>query len=236
MELTDLKPNRGARRKLRRVGRGRASGHGKTSTRGHNGQGQRSGEAKRFGFEGGQTPLFRRLPKIHNFDQVVNRDWVELNVGALSALPANSEVTPDFLVEKGLLKRHNDSLRILGNGDLKVALKVSAHHVSAGAKAKIEAAGGSVTVFEVNKVEGKRTKRLRQAEQKWADAEAKRLAPKPVKTDEELEAEKPKKKEKAQGGGGGGGGAAKSGGGGKPQGGGKPAAKGGKPGDKTKKK
>ncbi len=96
MELTDLKPNRGARRKLRRVGRGRASGHGKTSTRGHNGQGQRSGEAKRFGFEGGQTPLFRRLPKIHNFDQVINRDWVELNVGALNTLAANSEVTPDF--------------------------------------------------------------------------------------------------------------------------------------------
>lgn len=233
MELTDLKPNRGARRKLRRVGRGRASGHGKTSTRGHNGQGQRSGESKRFGFEGGQTPLFRRLPKIHNFDQVVTRDWVELNVGALNALPANSEVTPDFLVEQGLLNKHNDSLRILGNGDLKVALKVSAHHISAGAKAKIEAAGGSATVFEVNKVEGKRAKRLRQAEQKWSDAEAKRLAPKPVKTDEDEETEKPKKKEKAQGGGGG---AAKSSGGGKPQGGGKPAAKGGKPGDKTKKK
>jgi large subunit ribosomal protein L15 len=232
MELTDLKPNRGARRKLRRVGRGRASGHGKTSTRGHNGQGQRSGESKRFGFEGGQTPLFRRLPKIHNFDQVVTRDWVELNVGALNSLAANSEVTPDFLVEQGLLNKHNDSLRILGNGDLKVALKVSAHHISAGAKAKIEAAGGSATVFEVNKVEGKRAKRLRQAEQKWSDAEAKRLAPKPVKTDEEEEAEKPKKKEKAQGGGGG---AAKSGGG-KPQGAAKPAAKGGKPGDKTKKK
>lgn len=233
MELTDLKPNRGARRKLRRVGRGRASGHGKTSTRGHNGQGQRSGESKRFGFEGGQTPLFRRLPKIHNFDQVITRDWVELNVGTLNSLPANSEVTPDFLVEQGLLNKHNDSLRILGNGDLKVALKVSAHHISAGAKAKIEAAGGSATVFEVNKVEGKRAKRLRQAEEKWSAAEAKRLAPKPVKTDEDEETEKPKKKEKAQGGGGG---AAKSSGGGKPQGGGKPAAKGGKPGDKTKKK
>lgn len=238
MELTDLKPNRGARRKLRRVGRGRASGHGKTSTRGHNGQGQRSGEAKRFGFEGGQTPLFRRLPKIHNFDQVINRDWVELNVGALNSLAANSEVTPDFLVEKGLLKRHNDSLRLLGNGDLKVALKVTAHHISAGAKAKIEAAGGTATMVEVPVTDGKRAKRLRQAIQKAADAETKRLAPKPVKTDEEGETEKPKKKDKApQGGGGGGGG--KSAGGGKPSGGkpgAKPGAKGGKPGDKTKKK
>jgi len=240
MELTDLKPNRGARRKLRRVGRGRASGHGKTSTRGHNGQGQRSGEAKRFGFEGGQTPLFRRLPKIHNFDQVINRDWVELNVGALNTLAANSEVTPDFLVEKGLLKRHNDSLRLLGNGELKVALKVTAHHISAGAKAKIEAAGGTVTVVEVKQTDGKRAKRLRQAIQKAADAETKRLAPKPVKTDEDEAGEKPKKKDKApQAGAGGGGGGGKSAGGGKPSGGkpgAKPGAKGGKPGDKTKKK
>src|ERR1700733_3336859 len=98
MELTDLKPNRGARRKLRRVGRGRASGHGKTSTRGHNGQGQRSGEAKRFGFEGGQTPLFRRLPKIHNFDQVITRDWVLLNVSSLSQLPAGTVVNAKKLV------------------------------------------------------------------------------------------------------------------------------------------
>ncbi|CAN5329552.1 hypothetical protein BH10CYA1_BH10CYA1_30240 [soil metagenome] len=236
MELTDLKPNRGARRKLRRVGRGRASGHGKTSTRGHNGQGQRSGEAKRFGFEGGQTPLFRRLPKIHNFDQVITRDWVLLNVGALNTLEANSEVTPDILVEKGLLKRHNDSLRLLGNGELKVALKVTAHHISAGAKAKIEAAGGTATMVEVKVTDGKRAKRLRQAIQKAADAETKRLAPKPVKTDEDEAGEKPKKKDKAPAGGGGGG---KSAGGGKPSGGkpgAKPGAKGGKPGDKTKKK
>ncbi len=147
MNLTDLVPADGARRRSKRVGRGRASGHGKTSTRGHNGQGQRSGEGKRFGFEGGQTPLFRRLPKIHNFDQVKRRDWVLLNVGALNGLAANSEVNADFLVEKGLLRTTTQSLRILGNGDLNVALKVSAHHVSEGAKAKIEAAGGTVTVI-----------------------------------------------------------------------------------------
>ena len=74
MQLDELKPHEGSRRKKKRVGRGRASGHGKTSTRGHNGQGQRSGESKRFGFEGGQTPLFRRLPKLHNFDSVPGRD------------------------------------------------------------------------------------------------------------------------------------------------------------------
>lgn len=147
MELTDIRPNEGARRKTKRVGRGIASGHGKTSTRGHNGQGQRSGEGKRFGFEGGQTPMFRRLPKIHNFDAVPRRDWIEVNVGALNVLNGNFEVTPDSLFDKGLLRKPTDSLRILGNGELKVKLVVKAHHISAGAKAKIEAAGGSVEII-----------------------------------------------------------------------------------------
>ncbi len=117
MELEQVRPDQGARRKKKRVGRGRASGHGKTSTRGHNGQGQRSGEAKRFGFEGGQTPLFRRLPKLHNFDSVPGRDWVIINVGDLNELPANTELTPDSMVELGLFRRHNDSVRVLGNGE-----------------------------------------------------------------------------------------------------------------------
>ncbi len=156
MQLSDLRPTDGSRRKTKRVGRGRASGHGKTSTRGHNGQGQRSGESKRFGFEGGQTPLFRRLPKIHNFDQVIKRDWVEVNVGALNILPANLEVDSYTLVEHKLLRTPSDSLRILGNGELKVALKVTAHHFSAGAKAKIEAAGGTVTLIEAPNLKTKR--------------------------------------------------------------------------------
>ena len=148
MKLDELKPAEGARRGRKRVGRGRGSGHGKTSTRGHNGQGQRSGYGRRFGFEGGQTPLFRRLPKIHNFDgQVKRREWVEVNVGSLNQLAANSEVNADTLVEAGILRNTTQSLRILGNGELKVALKVSAHHISEGAKSKIEAAGGSATVI-----------------------------------------------------------------------------------------
>src|SRR5271166_4561005 len=129
MNLTDLRPAEGATRKKKIVGRGRGSGHGKTSTRGHNGQGQRSGEGRRFGFEGGQTPLFRRLPKIHNFDgQVKRRQWVLVNVGSLNEFAADSQVDANALVEKGILKTSTQSLRILGNGDLKVALKVSAHH------------------------------------------------------------------------------------------------------------
>jgi len=91
--------------------------------------------------------MFRRLPKIHNFDQIPGRKWVEVNVGALNVLNGNFEVTPDSLFDKGLLKKPTDSLRILGNGELKVKLVVKAHHITAGAKAKIEAAGGSVEII-----------------------------------------------------------------------------------------
>jgi large subunit ribosomal protein L15 len=147
LTLEDLRPADGAKRRRKRVGRGRASGHGKTSTRGANGQGQRSGYSQRFGFEGGQTPLFRRLPKLHNFDEVPGRDWVEINVGSFSVFAANAEVTAQTLVEHKVLRKHTDSLRVLGNGEVKVALKVKAHHVSAGARQKIEAAGGSVEII-----------------------------------------------------------------------------------------
>ena len=148
MNLTDLQPVPGSRKNRKRVGRGRGSGHGKTSTRGANGQGQRAGYGYRFGFEGGQTPLFRRLPKIHNFDQVITREWIEVNVGALNVLAPNSDATPESLLQAKLIRKPTDSLRILGNGELKVALKVKAHHVSAGARSKIEAAGGSVEIIE----------------------------------------------------------------------------------------
>src|SRR5580704_8716932 len=103
MHLTELKPAPGARRDRKRVGRGRASGHGKTSTRGHNGQGQRSGESKRFGFEGGQTPLFRRLPKIHNFDQVNVREWAAINISALANFSEGTIVNAEALVKQGVL-------------------------------------------------------------------------------------------------------------------------------------
>ncbi len=147
MQLNDVKPQEGARKKFKRVGRGRASGHGKTCCRGNNGQGQRSGESMRFGFEGGQTPLFRRLPKIHNFDQVPGRNWVEVNVGKLNVLPDNSEVTAAALLDAGILRRTTNSLRVLGSGELKIKLTVKAHHVTQGARSKIEAAGGTVEII-----------------------------------------------------------------------------------------
>ena len=235
MELTDLRPNDGARKRNKRVGRGRASGHGKTSTRGHNGQGQRSGESRRFGFEGGQTPLFRRLPKIHNFDQVIDRVWVELNVGALNELPANTEVTAESLLKHKILRKHTDSLRILGNGDLKVALKVRAHHVSAGAKKKIESAGGSIELIEANIVEGKRTKRFNKAVLAFENrknapkaniAEREARAAKKLEEKENKSIKAPAKPAKS------------GGGGGAPAGGGKPTGKktGGEKGKPDKKK
>lgn len=147
MHLTELKPAQGARRDKKRVGRGRSSGHGKTSTRGHNGQGQRSGESKRFGFEGGQTPLFRRLPKIHNFDQVITREWVAVNIEALNGFSSGSEISAEILHKEGILRKGTDSLRILGNGEINVPLTVKAHHFSAAAKAKIEAAGGKTELL-----------------------------------------------------------------------------------------
>jgi large subunit ribosomal protein L15 len=167
MHLTELKPAQGARRDRKRVGRGRASGHGKTSTRGPNGQGQRSGESTRFGFEGGQTPLFRRLPKIHNFDQVVTREWVAINISALNGFSSGKEVNPDTLVEQGVLRKVSKSLRILGNGELKFPLTVKAHHFSASAKSKIEAAGGKVELLiNVNSKDRKAAKEAKRAAKK----------------------------------------------------------------------
>jgi large subunit ribosomal protein L15 len=147
MKLTEVTANPGARKRGKRVGRGTGSGHGKTCCRGNNGQGQRSGEGKRFGFEGGQTPLFRRLPKIHNFDQLPGRNWVEVNVGSLAAFAKGAEVNLESLASAKVLRKATGSLRVLGNGELKVALNVKAHYVTAGAKTKIEAAGGTVTII-----------------------------------------------------------------------------------------
>lgn len=194
ISLDDLRPVKGSRRNRKRVGRGRASGHGKTSTRGHNGQGQRSGEGKRFGFEGGQTPLFRRLPKIHNFDEVITREWIEVNVGALNTLPADSEVNPESLVQSRILRKVSDSLRILGNGELKVALKVKAHHFSKGARAKIEAAGGSAEVIP----EAPRGPGKRKPKEVKAHAAGKPTQPAKAEGEEGGKAAKADKKEKGK--------------------------------------
>jgi large subunit ribosomal protein L15 len=151
MRTGELRPAAGARKERKRVGRGMGSGHGKTSTRGMKGQKARG--QVRPGFEGGQTPLYRRLRKQRGLGKsarnlgVFQRRYSELNVGALEAFDAGTTVTPELLRETGVVKKLNDGLRVLGEGEVTKALTVRAHHFSASARAKIEAAGGTVEVI-----------------------------------------------------------------------------------------
>jgi large subunit ribosomal protein L15 len=137
---------KGANKNKKRVGRGPGSGHGKTSTRGHKGQKSRSGYSGRVGFEGGQMPLQRRLPK-RGFTNIFKKDWVEVNLSSLDLrFTDGEEVTPDLLVERGLIKKgvlaRSDGVVILGRGELTKSLNITAHRFSKSAREKIEAAGG----------------------------------------------------------------------------------------------
>ncbi|MEW6180780.1 MAG: 50S ribosomal protein L15 [Chloroflexota bacterium] len=150
MKLNDLKPNEGARKDRKRVGRGISAGKGKTSGRGTKGQGSRSGEGGHLYRQGGNLPFYRRLPFMRGegFTPPVQVEFNEVNLSQLAAkFEANSEVTPQTLAEKNLLHKPGNPVVILGNGELKFPLKVRAQRVSKGAKAKIEAAGGSVEII-----------------------------------------------------------------------------------------
>jgi large subunit ribosomal protein L15 len=146
LSLTDLRPAQGATKTKLRVGRGRSSGAGKTCNRGHNGEGQRSGRSQKRGFEGGQMPGYRRMPKINGFELVNPRHWLEINVGDLEQilLPEENELTYDLLISGGLMKQQHDGVRVLGNGELKRPITVEAHYVTPSAREKIEAAGGTI--------------------------------------------------------------------------------------------
>lgn len=146
LELHNLRPAKGANRKSKRIGRGVGSGSGKTAGRGHKGQKSRSGYSSRPGFEGGQMPLYRRLPK-RGFTNIFAKRFVVLNVRDLNRYEDGSTVSPEHLVESGYVKRMHDGLRILGNGELKKKLTVKAHHFSESARQKIEKAGGTVEVI-----------------------------------------------------------------------------------------
>ncbi len=146
MALESLKPPKGARRKARRVGRGPGSGRGKTAGRGHKGQKARSGGSIHPWFEGGQMPLQRQLPK-RGFTNIFKKRYTLVNVGALAGLPPDTRVNEAFLRERGLVNRRLDGVKILGQGDLKVALRVEADKFSESARSKIEAAGGQVVVI-----------------------------------------------------------------------------------------
>ena len=139
--LEDLRPAQGATKKSKRVGRGRSSGHGKTSCRGHNGEGQRSGSSAKRGFEGGQMPGYRQMPKLKGF-QVINRvEYAEINVADLEKFGMD-EVCLACLKEARKVRNAAQALRVLGNGEITKAVTVKAAHFSASAKEKIEKAGG----------------------------------------------------------------------------------------------
>lgn len=145
MELKDLVPAEGSRHSRKRVGRGPASGHGKTSGRGLNGQKSRAGGGKGVYFEGGQTPLARRLPKLPGFKNINRVEYVPVNVSRLEgAFAAGDVVDNEALVARGIIKHTDDLVKVLGDGELTIALTVRVDKVSANAASKIEAAGGKV--------------------------------------------------------------------------------------------
>ncbi|NJL84409.1 MAG: 50S ribosomal protein L15 [Chloroflexaceae bacterium] len=144
MRLHDIGPQPGSKKNAsRRVGRGISAGQGASCGLGMRGQKSRSGTGTKAGFEGGQMPLYRRLPKLKHFPLVNPREFTILNVGKLAALPAESEVTQESLLEAGILTGDRWPLKILGDGELSVALKVKAAAFTGSAKSKIEAAGGT---------------------------------------------------------------------------------------------
>jgi len=148
MRLDDLRPAPGAKRRRKKVGRGPGSGHGKTSTKGSKGQQARSGGGKTGGFEGGQMPLYRRLPKRGFLPHGGKHPYAVVNLSDLEVFAADSVVDPDGLVQARLIRRADRGrVKILGDGDLAHALTVRAHAVSEGARAKIEAKGGRVDVL-----------------------------------------------------------------------------------------
>jgi large subunit ribosomal protein L15 len=144
MKLHDLSPAKGSKRPKKRIGRGPGSGHGKTAGRGHKGQRSRSGFSQRAGFEGGQMPLVRRVPK-RGFTNIFKQEYQVVNVARLADF--EGEVNPENLVERGVV-RSGMPVKVLGNGEISIALKVKAHKFSATARAKIETAGGSCEVLE----------------------------------------------------------------------------------------
>lgn len=146
MDLSSLKKAPKSGKNTKRIGRGQASGTGGTAGRGHKGQRSRSGSKKRSWFEGGQMPIQRRLPKFgfHSYGKV---PYQVVNVGSLDKVGKESEINPEILQKAGLVKKADQPIKILGNGDLKVKVNIKIHAISKSAKEKIEKSGGSVTLL-----------------------------------------------------------------------------------------
>jgi large subunit ribosomal protein L15 len=141
VKISDLAPQRGAKKKEKRIGRGPGSGHGKTSTKGHKGQAARSGGTKAPGFEGGQQPLIRRVPK-RGFTNIFRKEYSIVNLERLNQFEADTVINPQLLQEAGVVKKSGGNIKILGNGELTKPLVISAHKFSQEAMKKIQAAGG----------------------------------------------------------------------------------------------
>ena len=146
MKLHEVSPQEGSKKRKRRLGRGISAGQGASCGFGMRGQKSRSGTGTKPGFEGGQMPLYRRVPKLKHFTLVNQKTYTIINVEQLADLPANTEVTLDSLLENGIVTTNDGPLKFLGNGDLGVALNVKAAAFTKSAKSKIEAAGGSCEV------------------------------------------------------------------------------------------
>jgi large subunit ribosomal protein L15 len=146
MKLHELKPAEGSRKERKRLGRGIGSGQGKTAGKGHKGQNARSGGGVRLGFEGGQTPLYRRLPK-RGFTNIGRKEYAIVNLDTLNRFVEGTEVTPELLIETGVVSNEKAGIKILAKGTLEKKLTVKAHKFSSAAKEAIEAAGGNTEVI-----------------------------------------------------------------------------------------
>ena len=146
MKIHELGAIEGATKEVKRVGRGHGSGNGKTAGKGHKGQKARAGRGQRFGFEGGQMPLQRRVPK-RGFNNIFAKEFVSVNVNSLNAFEDGAVVDAAALIEKGIIKKEYDGVKILGNGEITKKLTVKAVAFSAAAKDKITAAGGKYEVL-----------------------------------------------------------------------------------------
>ena len=174
MRLHNLRPRPGSKHRVKRLGIGESSGHGKTSGKGHKGQKARSGGSIRLGFEGGQMPLIRRLPKRGFNNAAFHKNYAIVNLSDLSDLAAGTTVNEELLRESKMIRGNVVGLKVLGGGELKNALTIEAHKVSASARAKIEGAGGTITIRETKRPDGPRFAEKAPAEKTAAAVPAKK--------------------------------------------------------------
>lgn len=156
IRLHNLKPRPGAKHRVKRLGIGESSGHGKTSGKGHKGQKARSGGSIRLGFEGGQMPLIRRLPKRGFNNAAFHKNYAIVNLDDLNSFKAGTSINEEMLREAKMIRGNVVGLKVLGGGELKHALSIEAHKVSASARTKIEGAGGTITLRETKRIDGPR--------------------------------------------------------------------------------